>query len=147
MQHRSCLAPRPRQPAVRRLDIRGAMLIEVLVAILIFSIGVLALVGLQAQMTHAQSSAKSRADATYLANELIGVMWSDTANLGSYDACDGYARCSEWQAKVANSLPKGAGSIDVVDATTGEVTITVRWTSPSDGDHQYVTTTFIRAAG
>ncbi len=137
--------PRP-HPAHAR-HVRGAMLIEVLVAILIFSIGVLALVGLQAQMTHAQSSAKSRADATYLANELIGVMWSDTTNLGSYDTCDGYARCSEWQAKVANSLPKGTGTIDVVNAATGEVTITVRWTSPSDGDHQYVTTTFIRAAG
>lgn len=141
--------PRPHSspPMLRHRHARGAMLIEVLVAILIFSIGVLALVGLQAQMTHAQSSAKSRADATYLANELIGVMWSDTTNLSSYDTCDGYARCSEWQAKVANALPKGAGTIDVVDATTGEVTITVRWTSPSDGDHQYVTTTFIRAAG
>lgn len=137
----------PPPPARSRRHARGAMLIEVLVAILIFSIGVMALVGLQAQMTHAQSAAKSRADATYLANELIGVMWSDTTNLGSYDACASYARCSEWQDKVANSLPKGAGSIDVVDATTGEVTITVRWTSPSDGDHQYVTTTFIRAAG
>ncbi len=143
------MQPRPHSspPMLRHRHARGAMLIEVLVAILIFSIGVLALVGLQAQMTHAQSSAKSRADATYLANELIGVMWSDTTNLSSYDTCDGYARCSEWQAKVANALPKGAGTIDVVDATTGEVTITVRWTSPSDGDHQYVTTTFIRAAG
>lgn len=139
--------PRSRPHPAPRRHARGAMLIEVLVAILIFSIGVLALVGLQAQMTHAQSTAKSRADATYLANELIGVMWSDTTNLSSYDACDGYARCSEWQNKVANSLPKGAGTIDVVNATTGEVTITVRWTSPSDGDHQYVTTTFIRAAG
>lgn len=143
------MQPRPHSshPMLRHRHARGAMLIEVLVAILIFSIGVLALVGLQAQMTHAQSSAKSRADATYLANELIGVMWSDTTNLSSYDTCDGYARCSEWQAKVANALPKGTGTIDVVDATTGEVTITVRWTSPSDGDHQYVTTTFIRAAG
>ncbi len=138
----------PRHPRpLHRQHVRGAMLIEVLVAILIFSIGVLALVGLQAQMTHAQGTAKSRADATYLANELIGVMWSDTTNLSSYDTCDGYARCSDWQAKVANALPKGTGTIEVVDATTGEVTITLRWTSPSDGDHQYVTTTFIRAAG
>lgn len=139
--------PRSRQHPLRRRHAHGAMLIEVLVSILIFSIGVLALVGLQAQMVHAQSSSKSRADATYLANELIGVMWSDTTNLSSYDTCDGYARCSEWQNKVANSLPKGTATIDVVDATTGEVSITVRWTSPSDGDHQYVTTTFIRAAG
>ena len=36
MQHRSPLAPLPQQPAMRRRDIRGAMLIEVLVAILIF---------------------------------------------------------------------------------------------------------------
>lgn len=147
MPHRPHSRPNARPQPLRPRHARGAMLIEVLVAILIFSIGVLALVGLQAQMTHAQSSAKSRADATYLANELIGVMWSDTANLGSYDACDGYARCSEWQAKVANNLPKGTGTIEVVDAATGEVTITLRWTSPSDGAHQYVTTTFIRAAG
>ena len=138
---------RPSPMARSRRHARGAMLIEVLVAILIFSIGVMALVGLQARMTQAQSTAKSRADATYLANELIGVMWSDTTNLSSYDGCDSYARCNDWQDKVTNSLPKGEGSVDVVDATTGEVAITVRWTSPNDGEHQYVTTTFIRASG
>lgn len=76
---------------------RGMMLIEVLVSILIFSIGVLALVGLQARMTAAQSDAKYRADASYLANEVVGTMWGDLSHVANYNgtACTSNTRCSD----------------------------------------------------
>ena len=95
----------------------GVMLLEVLVSILIFSIGVLALVVLQARMTAAQSDAKYRADASYLANEVVGMMWSDLTHVTNFNgtACTAYTRCSDWQSKVSNTLPNGSGAI-VVDA-------------------------------
>ena len=53
---------------------RGVALIEALVGLLIFSFGVLGLIGLQATMSKAQTGAKFRADASNLTAELLGVM-------------------------------------------------------------------------
>lgn len=132
----------PRMPSQR-----GMMLIEVLVSILIFSIGVLALVGLQARMTAAQSDAKYRADASYLANEVVGTMWGDLSHVANYNgtACTSNTRCSDWQSKVSSTLPNGNGSI-VVDATSQMVTVTVTWQHGSDDPHSYTTRTRLSAA-
>ena len=54
----------------------GVMLIEALIALLIFSIGILGIVGLQSSAVTASSDAKYRSDAALLANELIGKMWA-----------------------------------------------------------------------
>jgi len=54
----------------------GVMLIEALIALLIFSIGILGIVGLQASAVNASSDAKYRSEAALLANELIGRMWA-----------------------------------------------------------------------
>lgn len=53
----------------------GSMLLEGLIAVLIFSMGILAIVGMQAAAVKASSDAKYRSDAGLLANELIGQMW------------------------------------------------------------------------
>jgi type IV pilus assembly protein PilV len=130
----------------RRRQARGYMLIEVLVSFLIFSVGVLALVGLQARMGRAQTAAKARADASYLANELVGVMWSDMSHLSSYSACASYARCLDWQNKVAASLPAGTGTVVSVDAATGAVSIQIQWRQGSDDTHTYTTTARVLAS-
>jgi len=54
----------------------GVMLIEALIAILIFSIGILGIVGLQSSAVKASTDAKYRSEAALLANELIGRMWA-----------------------------------------------------------------------
>ena len=139
--------PLTQRPAAR---MRGFMLIEVLVSILIFSIGVLALVGLQAKMTKAQSASKYRADAAYLSNELIGVMWSDLKNLGlgKYDGtgCASYARCKDWQTKVAQNLPGGVGTVTAPAGTTGDVIVQIQWTQGSEDTHTLTTHTFVKSA-
>lgn len=126
---------------------RGFMLIEVMISVLIFSVGVLALVGLQASMTRAQTEAKVRADAAYLAQELIGLMWTDMTNAASYaDAgCAGYARCAAWQAKVAALLPAGTATVSW-DAATRNLTITLSWQLPGGDAHQYQTWTNVQGA-
>jgi type IV pilus assembly protein PilV len=69
---------------LRRNNQSGAMLLEALIAILIFSLGILAVIGLQAQSIRNSAESKYRSDASYLANQLIGRMWADRANLASY---------------------------------------------------------------
>lgn len=54
----------------------GVMLLEALIAILIFSLGILGVVGMQASAVNASRDAKYRSDAGLLANELIGQMWA-----------------------------------------------------------------------
>ena len=70
----------------------GVALLEALVGILIFSIGILALMGLQAQSIRNTVEAKYRNEAAYLANQIIGQMWVDRANLSTYDTGGGANR-------------------------------------------------------
>ena len=56
---------------------QGVMLIEALIAILIFSIGILALVGMQSVAIKNVTDARSRSEAAFLAGELLSQMWVD----------------------------------------------------------------------
>jgi len=122
---------------------RGFMLIEALVALLIFAFGVLGIVGLQASMTKAQTQSKSRADASLLAQQVMGAMWTDSANLARYStaSCSGYARCSEWAARVAAALPNGTAAVDL--SALPVVAITLTWTPPNEQLHTYTTSSAI----
>jgi len=122
----------------------GFALLEALVGLLIFSIGILGLVGIQASMTRAQTSSKFRADAASLAGELIGAMWADMPNVNQYDdaTCASYGRCKDWSDKVAASLPSGTPTVTVA---AGIVSVTISWTMPNEGVvNRYRTATAIR---
>lgn len=124
---------------------RGFMLIEALVAILVLSIGVLGLVGLQASMIRAQTAASYRSTAAFLASEVRGALWADVPNVANYDtsaSCASLARCKAWTDKVAASLPNGVGTIETA---SGIVTITVKWSLPNEETHTYATSTAVRS--
>ena len=106
----------------------GVMLLEALVAILIFSLGVIALMGLQAASIAQVSQAKYRTDASYLANQIMGKIWVDQANIAAY-AAGGYAGRVAWDNLVAKTLPGGAAAIAVANRT---VTVTITWKQPDD---------------
>jgi len=55
----------------------GAYLLEALIGILIFSFGILGIVGLQAQAIRFTNDSELRAEAVYQANSLISQMWTD----------------------------------------------------------------------
>jgi type IV pilus assembly protein PilV len=134
----------------------GFALIEVLVAVLLFAIGILGLVGLQASMTNAQTDSKVRADAANLVDELATVMWTElgmqanAANLANFSTsgCAANARCGAWLTKLGKALPGGtltdlslSNAADTWDADHGSVTVTLSWKLPnSDADHKYVAT-------
>lgn len=104
------------------------MLLEAMVAILIFTLGIIALMGLQAASIQQVSQNKYRTDASYLANQIVGKMWVDQANLASYSS-PGYTGRLNWNALVASTLPSGTGTIAVNGPT---VTVTINWRHPED---------------
>ena len=59
---------------------QGVMLLEALIAILIFSIGILAIVGMQATAVRTVTESRSRAEAALYANQLLGQIWTDAIN-------------------------------------------------------------------
>lgn len=146
----------------------GVMLLEVLIALLIFALGVLGLVGLQANAIKQSGQAKYRTDATLLANELIGQMWLTSRTPTALDtafksAGGGGASYLTWLTKVESTLPGATTypptvvvtSVAPLDAIVGaasavpvgltpssRVTITMRWKAPgepaSDPAHSFV---------
>jgi type IV pilus assembly protein PilV len=123
----------------------GVMLIEALIGILIFSIGILALVGMQGTAIKNTTDARYRSEAAFLATQIAGQMWVDMANLASYDKDSGpYAPRDNWVNSVAATLPGiniGGGVrvpiIDVgPDAGLGladrEVRVQVQWQQPGE---------------
>ena len=131
-----------RRPTASRGS-RGFALIEALVAILILSFGVMGLVGLQVAMTKAQTTSKFRADAAFLASDLVGAMWADVPHIASYAtaSCSAYARCNAWSTKLAAALPNGASTVTVA---ANVVTITITWTAPGESASTYTTTLAIQ---
>ena len=107
---------------------QGVMLIEALVAILLFTFGVIAVMGMQAVSISQVSQAKYRTDASYLANLITGKMWVDQPNLVSYASAGSAGRVA-WDAVVAQTLPSGVGVI-TVNGTV--VTVTIQWRQPSE---------------
>lgn len=131
------------------------MLLEALVAILIFSIGILAVIGLQAASIKQASAAEYRSMAALLANDLISRMWvSDhtPATLQSNFGTSGTGYTS-WLSSVQNSgLPgitstqnvptvsfaQGPASASGVTPST-QATITIKWQAPGETTaHSYM---------
>jgi type IV pilus assembly protein PilV len=148
----------------------GVMLLEALIGILIFSIGILAIVGLQAASVKNQADAKYRADASYFANQIIGQMWLDRgvndANLPSYahyptpaitaaappgcnptGAASGNANVTAWTAKLAATMPGAVATrqqIIVNPANGNQVMVAVCWKAPQDANyHKHLAVTYI----
>jgi type IV pilus assembly protein PilV len=129
----------PRAPRSRQ---EGVMLLEALIGILIFSLGVMSLVAMQSVSITNVSNARYRVEAAFLANELLSKVWVDrgtgSANVSNY-AWPGGASVgvTTWVAKV-NALMPQAGAFPptvVVSALPGvangrQVTVTVRWRAP-----------------
>jgi type IV pilus assembly protein PilV len=105
---------------------RGMTLLEVLISLLIFSLGMLGFVGLQARATQLSVDSEDRTRAALMANEVVSAMWTQrTTSLPA-------ATTTAWRTRLQDSavagLPNASGTI--ADAG-GVVTVTVTWKSPS----------------
>lgn len=131
---------------------RGIVLLEALVALLIFSVGILGLIGLQVTSVKQASAAEYRSTAVLQANDLVSRMWvSDRSDLilqTKYNTGgDGY---KAWKDAWAGALPGttvtgNAPTVAIVSKDKGataslgtnEATITIFWQAPGDEQRHY----------
>lgn len=121
----------------------GSVMLEALIAIVIFSMGILAIVGLQTVSMKAASDAKYRIDASFLANQVLADMWVDRNNLANYvwnGTGAAPAAIANWSAQVQSTLPGADINPPSITVDGGNVvTVTVRWQAPRESVHQLVT--------
>lgn len=118
----------------------GVVLIEALIGILIFSMGILALIGLQAVALKATTQAQYRMEAQMLADQLIGAMWTSDRNTLATDFQTGGTQYNVWKTSVLNSLP-GSDTVPPTVTVTGNnaTAITLKWKEPGESvPHQYM---------
>jgi type IV pilus assembly protein PilV len=131
------------------------MLLEALIGILIFSLGILAMVSMQAVGIKLATDSRDRAEAATLASQLVGEMWVNRAALASYQFSGtgtAPAALTNWMTQVVAALPDAAANQPIITvgasplgASVGtQTTVTLRWKNPTDTTvHQYVMTAYI----
>jgi type IV pilus assembly protein PilV len=151
----------------------GSMLLEALIAILVFSLGILTVIGIQAASIKLAGDAQLRTKAALLANQLIGEMWASGDKITDlktkFESPDG-SEYKKWlnchvAPNVNDTCPITGFTLDplaglpgvggdtlptvAIDAASGvnegRVQITLRWQTPSDEEsHRHTVLSQIR---
>lgn len=121
----------------------GVVLLESLIAVLIFSIGIIGLVGLQASMLKSTTDAKHRAEAGYIAQKRISDIWTtDEANRGTLSEVDTDIAAMSGLPLGLRDTIRGAPEAGCDSAPSCYI-IVVKWTPPGGTQHQYSIVTHI----
>lgn len=121
---------------------RGSVLIEGLLAIVVFSFGILGLVLLLSNTLRESANARYRSEASLLAADLVARAWSGDRSLAAlrqrFDnpEADEY---QQWQQRVQAVLPGAIGenAPQLAISDERELTISLGWQAPGDSDaHQ-----------
>jgi type IV pilus assembly protein PilV len=139
----------------------GVVLIEALLGILIFSIGILALIGMQSVAVKNTVDARYRTEAAYLAKDILNQIQLDMANITLYDDTNIgiYAPRTAWRSRVEALLPgvniatvQRVPEIDIVagpsfvgdSSPSSQVTIKVSWLQPGETEvHKFEIVGFV----
>jgi type IV pilus assembly protein PilV len=146
-------------PMPARVFQRGFLLVEALVAIALFSLGVLALVAFQSSAISISGDSKSRSDAAFLANQIVARMWTDRTNVAAYALNATGTACSTASSANSSTHPPVAawlvgvqgnggtalgllpGATDlrqqITVSSASEVTVTLCWRAPAGTVHRY----------
>ncbi|MEJ1959006.1 MAG: hypothetical protein WDM70_05730 [Nitrosomonadales bacterium] len=137
----------------------GIVLIEALVSILIFSVGVLSIIALLAYSITSSRDSTNRSEAGLLANQIIGQMWADDrdpTHLQTVYGTGGTGYTAWLNSNAFQNLPNVATyppTITVAAASavttppSSVVTVTIKWKPPDEASsalpHQYIAVTQI----
>ena len=108
----------------------GIALLESLMATLIFSIGILAVIGLQAQSIHHTTEARLRITANYVADQIIGQLWLNPNKLSASSG-------------TVAELPNGTSTVTLSGT---QATIAINWQTAGGAVHNYTTVTQVLPA-
>lgn len=125
----------------------GFYILEALVAILIFAIGILGVMQIQKFSVQAISDSQYRINALYLSDSLIGNMWVDQNNISQYVNGSG-ANYQAWLQELDSVLPNANQYPPNITLTninnSQQINITIYWKDPQlNVVSQYQTTATI----
>lgn len=116
------------RPSCARASQSGVALIEVLVSILLFSLGILGLIGLQTRAISLSIDAEDRNRAALIANDIATTMWTKRTV-----AIDPAAGTPSWNSRASNPQAGGLPGGSVTITPTGvanTVDILITWRPP-----------------
>jgi type IV pilus assembly protein PilV len=116
------------RPHIARAQ-RGVALLECLMALLIFSVGLLGLLGLEARVMNISVDSENRNRAAMLASEVASQMWlNNRVTLPPVPATADYtALLARVPDQTKGGLPGGVVTITAVPLTTNAADIKVTW--------------------
>ena len=136
----------------------GVSLMEVLVSVLVLSVGLLGVASMQGKSLRGTNGATTRTKAVAIAKDMVERIRSNNANAGAYDeisvdsgasaptepaGCPGtgcvIATYDVYRFNLAvRELPESSASISLntTAGVSGEVTVTVTWQNPNDASAQ-----------
>jgi hypothetical protein len=132
---------------LKKINQKGIFIIESLIALLVFLIGILAILKYQGENIIATTQSQNRITATFLADGLLGTMWLNKNHLAEFS--DGsHEEYQHWLTQVSTTLP----GIDTTanSATAPQITIStnankisnisiiLKWHTPGMGISSYV---------
>jgi type IV pilus assembly protein PilV len=127
--------------------IAGSALIESLISLLVFSIGLLSLLALLTATIKESDNARYRSEASLLASDLVSRMWSGERSLIALrqrfdQRSDEY---QQWLQRVQSALPGASTERNMPQLLINDqrqITLTLYWQAPSETErHQLVTVT------
>lgn len=128
----------------------GSSLIEGLLAILIFSVGLISILILLTSSLKEVGNARYRSEASLLASSVIAEMWTGDRSLANlknqYDDKNGL-EYQKWREIVIAKLPGITASKNQPEITINDkrnVTVNIKWQTPGEkNSHNLITTTVI----
>ena len=130
---------------IRSPQARGSTLIEGLLAVALFSLGLLALLMLVSASMVESANAQYRSQASLLASDLIGQMWTgDRSYKGINDRFGDSTKndYKNWLSTVKTRLPGVSDTTNAPIVTIDDkrnVIVTLKWQAPSDRDAHQLT--------
>lgn len=120
---------------------KGVAMLEALVSVLLFSMGVLALVGLQSAMVKNTSDSQYRAEASYIAQQWVGMMWANPDLLAAYLIPDN----TDSRYDISTLLPNGTRQVTQPDPVNSpsQYQVTIKWQLPGQAQHTYTSIVYI----
>jgi type IV pilus assembly protein PilV len=109
---------------------RGMALLECLMALLIFSVGLLGLLGLEARVMNTSTDSENRGRAALFAGEVASQMWLNSTVTPA--TTDYTALLATVNNQTNGGLPSGVVTVVPVAGTTNAADIKVTWQEASD---------------